>query len=124
MAKRKRIPLGQAPPYPTDVEAKAYANSYADNILPQFDCHAAFAGYEHNQSIDALCTWGCQGIFFVFAYPPAGFVIAKPEDVLKLQTFEGWILERIPGTNNFNLLVKASREGVDYFWQAHRRYSH
>jgi len=118
--KRPKVKLGEAPPYPTDVEAKGYARSHKLWGIGETPCNLSYSKYQHNQTVDVLCTWGCNNIFFVFAYPPAGFVIAKPEDVLKLQAFEGWILEYQAQDDIFNLLVKASRDGVDYFWKRHR----
>jgi len=120
MTKRKRVKLGEAAVYPTDAQAKGYAGYYRDNILPGNDPRTAYQVTQHDLTVDVLSTWGVDGIFFVYAYPPAGFVISKPEDVLKLQIFEGWILEYQAQDGIFNLLVKASRDGVDYFWQQHR----
>jgi len=122
MAKRKKIPLAGTPPYPSNEEIKDYAHTYKDTFLPLKDCHINYHRFQHSQSVDVLCTWGCNGIFFVFAYPPAGFLIAKPQDVLQLQTFEGWILQYQAQGDLFNLLVKASRDGVAYFWTAHKNY--
>jgi len=124
MAKRKKVPINQTPPYPTNDEAKAYARQHKQTVDGGVYCRTAHRHFEHNQTVDVKTTWGCNGIFFVFAYPPAGFLITHPEDVLKLQTFEGWILEYQAAGNLFNLLVKASRDGVDYFWQEHRRHTH
>ena len=122
MAKRKRIKLDEAPVYPEDAEVKYFALIFRQETNGVVDCHTAFKLINYTQSIDVLCTWGCKDIFFVYAFPPAGFVISKPEDVLKLHTFEGWILEYQAQDGIFNLLVKASRDGVDFFWQMQRHY--
>ncbi|MBA7645701.1 hypothetical protein ES703_53459 [subsurface metagenome] len=124
MTPRKKVKIDEAPPYPTNAEAKFYAAQHKASLDGGFDCHTAHHEFQHNQTVNVKTTWGCNGIFFVFAYPPAGFIITRPEDVLKLQIFEGWILEHQAQDNIFNLLVKASRDGLDFFWQEHKRHTH
>jgi len=119
MAARKKVKINQTPPYPTDAEAKAYAAQHKLTVDGGVNCRLAHTHHEHNQTVDVLVTWGCKGIFFVFAYPPAGFMITGPENVCKLQTFEGWILQHQPQDDIFNLLIKASRDGVARFWLEH-----
>jgi hypothetical protein len=123
MAKRPRIKAGQQPSYPTDQEAKDYAEQHRQYVAGGVDCHEAYGKIKHSPSIDVLTTGGCKNIFFVFAYPPAGFDIAAPEDVLQLKVFEAWILEYNPQGAFYNTLVKASRDGVDFFWKEHGKRS-
>ncbi|NVM23746.1 MAG: hypothetical protein HWN68_18450 [Desulfobacterales bacterium] len=123
MVKRKKIKLGTAPVYPADAEAKEYAAVYRDLELPGNDPHTAFKKFWHSSSIDVLACWGVSNIFFVYAYPPAGFIVDSPEDAGKLVTFEGWILQYNAKIEGFNTLVKASRDGVDFFWQEHHKYN-
>lgn len=123
MTKRKKIKLDESPVYPTDAEAKEYAFVYKDIELSEGDPHTAFKKFQHSLSIDVLVCWGVSNIFFVYAFPPAGFVIERPEDVGNLKAFEGWILEYKANIVNFNTLVKASRDGVAYFWKEHDKYN-
>ena len=123
MAARKKIKLAESPIYPTDAQVKEYASIYRDMELPEGDPRTSYKHFIHSASVDVLVCWGVSNIFFVYAFPPAGFMIAKPEDVSKLATFEGWILEYKANISNFNVLVKASRDGISFFWQEHNKYN-
>jgi hypothetical protein len=124
MGKKKRIPIGKAPKYPTDEEARSLAYEQMYEVKGGEDPRATFSKQAYGDTIETLRTWGVKNIFFVYAYPPAGFEVEKPEDVLGLQVFEGWIFQYVPQTNKFNLLVKASRDGVDFFRQQRDSYKH
>jgi hypothetical protein len=115
MTKRKRIKAGQSPAYPSDEKAKDAATAQRQAVLAGENARTHFTKITHSESIDILATWGVHNNFFVYAFPPAGFEIIEPEDVLNLSTYEGWILQYVPQSDKFNLLVKASRDGYDYF---------
>jgi hypothetical protein len=115
MAKKKTVKLNTAPQYPTDDQAKTLAEIQRLDVFEGTNPRTHFARADYSQTISALATWGVKNIFFVYAFPPAGFDIEKPEDVLNLQTFEGWIFQYVPLTDRYNLLVKASRDGVAFF---------
>jgi len=121
MTKRKKIKLDQTPAYPTNDDARIYAAARKDEIEDGKDPKTTFLQVVYSQSIDVKATWGYKDYFFVFAHPPAGFIIKEPDDVLKLQTFEGWIFQYVPQADTFNLLVKASRDGTALFWQQHNQ---
>lgn len=123
MAKRKTIKRGETPVYPTDEEARSLAYTQMQEVTGGEDPRTFFSSLKYDLRIDEKATWGVNNIYFVYAYPPAGFEIAEPEEVLALKTFEGWIFQYVPQTNKFNLLVKASRDGVAFFWQEHKRYT-
>ena len=106
MGRKKALQIGQTPPYPLDSEAKDYVREYIAKVLPIKEPRLGFLKQEHNRYVDVLVTWGINGILFVYSYPPAGFVVKAPEDVLKLQTFEGWIWEQRGHPPVFNILLK------------------
>jgi hypothetical protein len=122
MGKRRYVRRGEKPGYPTDEEAKTYATLHKEQALDHMPCRTAYMRHEHSQSIDVLTTWGCNNIYFVFAFPAAGFDIASPEEVLNLEYFKGFIVEHKPQPDVWNVLVNTERDGVEFFWQEHARH--
>lgn len=110
------IPRGCTPPYPTDEDAKGCALRYLKDILPQGDPYTSYRLTSWNNYFNLKVTGGVNSFFFVYAWPPEGFVVADPEDIIAVQSLEAWILQRIKLTDHFNLLVKLSRDGSKAFW--------
>lgn len=124
MGRPRTLKLDEKPIYPTNDEARSKAFDQWADVNSGKDPHTSFIRKKFSPTINTLASWGVNGIFFVYAFPPAGFTIKEPNDVLKLQTFEGWMFEYKPGAAVMNLLVKASRDGVAFFWQQHNRIKH
>ena len=110
------IPRGQTPPYPTDEDAKLCALRYLQDTLPYGDPYESYWLTAWNDYFNVKVTGGINGFFFVYAWPPEGFVVADPEDIIAVQTIEAWILQRINDTDKFNTIVKLSRDGSKTFW--------
>jgi hypothetical protein len=123
MGRKRTLKLKEAPKYPTDDEAKVYASDRRADILGGDDPRTSFLKSEYSDSVTVRATWGINNIYFVFAFPTGGVTIGKPEDILDIPIFEGWILQYVPQSDRFNLLVKAGRDGAVLFWQEHRRYT-
>lgn len=123
MARKRVLKIKEAPQYPTDAEAKVYASGQQEEVSEGADPRKAYQKYEYSDSITARATWGVDNIYFVFAFPTGGVTIGKPEDILDIPLFEGWIFQYMPQSDKFNLLVKASRDGSVLFWQEHKRYT-
>jgi hypothetical protein len=115
MASKKRIKRGQEPQYPPDEEIRARARDQMYQVKGGENPRTFFSRQDYGDTLVTLVTWGVNDIFFAYAFPPAGFEIADPEEVLNLKAYEGWIFQYVPQTNKFNLLVKASRDGYEFF---------
>ena len=49
--------------------------------------------FAHSRELEVLTIGGINDYFIVYCYPPAGFEQARPEDIIGLELWRGWILE-------------------------------
>lgn len=123
MGRKRVLKLKEAPQYPQDFEARDFARVQKNAIEEGANPRTAYQVFEPSDSITTRSTWGVDNIYFVFAFPTGGKTIAKPEDILDIPLFEGWIFQYLPQSDKFNLLVKAGRDGAVLFWREHKRYT-
>ena len=122
MAKKRKLKYQEKPLYPSDYQAKQYAKQQKAQNAKGADCKTSYIKTDFSPTVTALASWGCKNIYFVYAYPAEGVTTAFPEEILGIQLLEGWIFQNIPGTDVFNLLVKASRDGEAFFKSERNRH--
>jgi len=122
MGRRKTVKLGETPAYPNNAQVKEYARLYRLHYMDKNHPETSHHVFKHDQTLDVLVTWGVNNIFFAYAYPPAGFTIVEPEDVTKLVQYDGYILEYKPVGDIWNVLVRATKDGFEFFQSEKRKY--
>jgi len=83
--------------------------------MPRPDPDKAWHKFNHNELIEILVIGGVRNYFLIYTYPPAGFEVAKPENVLDLELWQGWILKYLgPGTG-YKLDTSTREHGIAEF---------
>lgn len=93
MKLHKPVSYQEEPEYPSIDEVKVYTETYRLDYMDRVNPDKGYHDFEHTRSIEVKVIGGMRDYFVLYAYPPAGFEIAKPEDILELELWQGWILE-------------------------------
>lgn len=101
--------------YPTLDEVKDYTETYRVEFMDRSEPDKGWHKFYHSRQIEVLTIGGMSNYFLVYAYPPAGFTIAKPEDILKPELWRGLILELINYAPTYRLDTATYREGYAAF---------
>ena len=101
--------------YPTVAEIEAYTETYRVEYMDRVNPDKGWHKFNHSREVEVLTIGGIDDFFLVYAYPPAGVEIAKPEDVLGYELWRGWILELIGGEPTYRLDTATYREGEAAF---------
>jgi len=89
----KPVAYKELPEYPSIDEVKVYTETYRFVYMDRVNPDKGYHDFEHTPSIEVKVIGGMRDYFVVYAYPPAGFEIAKPEDILEFELWQAWILE-------------------------------
>ncbi|MBA7542044.1 hypothetical protein ES705_34360 [subsurface metagenome] len=101
--------------YPTLDQVKAFTETYRVEHMPRPDPDKAYHKFNHSPQIEVLTIGGINAYFLIYAYPPAGVTIAKPEDVLSYELWRGWILRYLWQPGYYYLDTATYREGYAAF---------
>lgn len=101
--------------YPALDEVKAYTETYRLLYMDRFNPDKGWHKFTHTSQLEVLTIGGIAGFFLIYAYPPAGVEVAKPEDVLTYEIWRGWILELINYEPTYHLDTATYREGEAAF---------
>ncbi|MBA7486481.1 hypothetical protein ES707_22040 [subsurface metagenome] len=71
--------------------------------------------FNHSREVEVLTIGGVNNYFIIYAYPPAGVEIARPEDVLSYELWRGWILQLVNYEPTYLLDTATYREGCAAF---------
>ncbi len=93
MKLQKPVGYQEEPEYPSIDQVKLYTETYRLEYMDRSNPDKGYHDFEHTRSIEVKVIGGMRDYFVVYAYPPAGFEIARPEDILELELWQGWILE-------------------------------
>ncbi|GAH58221.1 unnamed protein product [marine sediment metagenome] len=109
------IKYQEKPEYPTVNEIMEFTESYRLNFMPLPDPDKAWHKFEHSRSIEVLVIGGLRRFFLIYSYPPAGFEVAKPEEVPDLDLWRGWILKYLGPGSGYKLDTSTERDGEAEF---------
>ena len=101
--------------YPTLDEVKAYTETYRVEYMDRLDPDKGWHKFNHSPEVEVLTIGGMRNYFIVYAYPPAGVEIARPEDVLTYELWRGWILEYMWTWQDYRLDTATYIHGVIEF---------
>ncbi|MBA7648964.1 hypothetical protein ES703_56756 [subsurface metagenome] len=101
--------------YPTLNEVRAYTETYRVEYMDRVEPDKGWHKFNHSPELEVLTIGGMNNYFVVYAYPPAGVEIAKPEDILTYELWRGWILELINYEPTYRLDTATYREGYAAF---------
>jgi len=101
--------------YPSLIEVKAYTETYRLDFMDVYDPDKGWHKFYHSRVVEVLAIGGMNNYFLVYAYPPAGVEIARPEDVLSIELWVGWILELVNYEPTYRLDTATYREGYHVF---------
>ena len=101
--------------YPTLDEVKAYTDTYRLVYMDRDDPDKGWHKFTHSREVEVLTIGGMQDYFLIYAYPPAGFTVAKPEDILPIELWRGLILELLDTRPTYRLDTATFREGYTAF---------
>ncbi len=93
MKLQKPVGYKELPEYPSVDEVMVYTETYRLDYMDRVEPDKGYHDFEHTRSIEVKVIGGMRDYFVVYAYPPAGFEYAEPEDILELELWQGWILE-------------------------------
>lgn len=101
--------------YPTLDEVEAYTETYRVQYMDRKDPDKGWHKFAHSRTVEALTIGGIDNYFVIYAYPPAGIEIAKPEDILSYELWRGWIVELVNYEPTYRLDTATYREGCQAF---------
>jgi len=101
--------------YPTLSEVKSYTETYRVDFMDRDNPDKGWHNFHYCTEVEVLVIGGINKYFLVYAYPPAGITIAKPEDVLGYQLWRGWILELVGCEPSYRLDTSTFTEGYAAF---------
>ncbi|MBA7694568.1 hypothetical protein ES703_103179 [subsurface metagenome] len=101
--------------YPTLSEVKAYTETYRLVYMDRDNPDKGWHKFSYSPEVEVLTIGGMNNYFVVYAYPPAGIEIARPEDVLSYELWRGWILELVDTKPTYRLDTATYREGYAAF---------
>jgi len=105
----------EKPAYPTLSEVMLFTESYRIHFMPLPDPDKAWHKFEQSRSIEVLVIGGVNRYFLVYSYPPAGFEVAKPEEVPDLDLWRGWILKYLGPGSGYTLDTSTEEHGITEF---------
>ena len=105
------VPYEQPLPYPVIAQLKAYTEHYRQNYMDRVNPNKGFHRYQHNEWLEILVIGGIDDYFLLYAYPPAGFVISDPDDILILDLWQGFILEWLWSPKVYRLDINTPEHG-------------
>jgi len=79
--------------YPTLSQVKDYTEAYRVNYMDRENPDKGWHKFDHSLTVEVLTIGGVNNYFLVYSYPPAGFEISRPDDILERELWRGWILE-------------------------------
>jgi len=71
--------------------------------------------FDYSREIEILTIGGINNYFLTYAYPPAGFEVVMPEDILDRELWRGLILELVNYEPTYRLDTATYREGYAVF---------
>ena len=89
----KPVTYKELPEYPSIHQVKAYTEVYRLGYMDRLNPDKGYHAFEYTRTIEVKVIGGMRDYFIVYAYAPAGFEIAEPEDIRELELWQGWILE-------------------------------
>jgi len=101
--------------YPTLSEVKAYTETYRLVYMDRDNPDKGWHKFSYSPEVEVLTIGGMNDYFVVYAYPPAGIEIARPEDVLSYELWRGLILELVDTRPTYRLDTATFREGYTAF---------
>jgi len=101
--------------YPTLDEVKAYTETYRVQYMDRQDPNKGWHKFAYSRTVEALTIGGMNNYFLIYTYPPAGFEIASPEDILIYEPWRGWIVELVNYEPTYRLDTATYREGYRAF---------
>jgi hypothetical protein len=101
--------------YPTLDEVKAFTETYRLEYMDRLEPDKGWHKFYYSREVEVLVIGGMENYFLVYAYPPAGVEIAKPENVLVYTLWKGWILELVNYEPTYRLDTSTDREGEAAF---------
>ncbi len=115
MKRYRPVPFKQKIPYAVLAQIEAYTEHYRVNYMDRENPDKGYQHYHHSEFVEVLVIGGMNNYFLVYAYPPAGVEIAKPEDVEPLELWQGLILELVNYEPTYRLDTATYREGEAAF---------
>ena len=105
----------EEPEYPTISQVKVYTETYRLEFMDRVNPDKGFHVFDHTRSIEVKVIGGMGDYFVIYAYPPAGFEIARPEDILELELWQGWILQWLYNEKVYRVDTTTREQGVIEF---------
>lgn len=118
---RPAIPRTTTPPYPTTLEAFAYAEYYRVNVLATTGDLKGFLITPHNRYIDVRTTGGLNNYFVVYAHPPGGFWYSNLVELDKIEPRRAWILLHLPRQHTYQVIIQTTHQGYPRFLEVKRQ---
>lgn len=115
MTTYKPVPYSERPPYAVTDQIEAYTEHYRLNFMDREEPDKGFHRYTHNDFIEILVIGGINDYFLAYAFPPAGFEVANPEDILNLELWQGWILQWLWNEKVYRIDTTTREHGIAQF---------
>ena len=119
---RQPIPFSEEPDYFEAALASGYAADFRTGAEGAYAKGDRWAKYWRSSKLDVLVSQLQEGIFGVYAYPPAGFVIDDTSHIEKREIFRGWILQYVAVPHGWRTLAASQEVGICEFVRLRGKY--
>ena len=109
------VPFSSKLPYPILAQLEAYTEHYRLNFMDRFNPDKGYHNYTHSELLEVLVIGGVNDFFLVYCYPPAGFEISNPDDILNLELWQGWIFEYLFNEKVYRVDTSTREHGIPAF---------
>ena len=109
------IPYGETPDYPGFGEITGFAEDFRVGAPGAYVKDAAWARYYRDPYLDIQVGQLQEGIFGIYAFPPAGFEVALVSDIEQKETFRGWVLQYRADPYGWRILASSQELGEAEF---------
>ena len=96
-------------------ELKAYTETYRIEFMDRENPDLGWHKFAHSRIVEVLTIGGINYYFVVYTYPPAGFEVARPEDIQSFELWRGLILEYIPQQQYYRVDTYTPTHGYSAF---------
>ena len=118
---RPAVPSTTPPPYPTTLEAFAYAEYYRVNVLAKTGDLKGFHIAIHDPYIDVRTTGGLNNYFLVYAHPAGGLWYSNLVELDKIEPRRAWILLFLPRQHTYQVIIQTTHAGYQRFLEVKRQ---
>jgi hypothetical protein len=119
---RQPVPYSEEPEYIDFGNAAGCAEDFRTGAWNAYAKGEKWAKYLRKPNLVVLVTYLQEGIFGVYAYPPAGFEIDDTTYIEEVERFRGWILQYRAEPYGWKVLAASQEVGICEFVRLRGKY--